>query len=1077
MAITKDKLLPPSKSTVSMNFLPKTKKINTSKLLSPVEDKNEDNDNNILNSIGKKVLRIRDIFASTTLFKKKQTEKNRIQKEEETSDKNEKELENKQKDKDNKFKVPSIPGLGFLGFLKNFIFKTLIGYFVYNLIPHLPKLIDFIKLATPVFNFLLDWGGKALDGLLTFIDWGYKAIDKTEKFIKDMGGDNALKMFKKFEGAFTAFINGALIFGMLASGKGKGPGGGRGGGPGRGGRDGLYETRKARRGVSRVTTERGMNFRNDRTTGGTYKSGLRLASARIEKLAKAGKLTFDGKSTTDIGFQQRKGETDVMKKYVDKFGRDAAVRRFGQESVEGLGGKYARSGVTNLARKGFSMAPQRAALKFLGTGPAKFLTKGLAKIPVIGGLIDFAINLAMGEPIGRAAAKAVGSTAGAALGTLIPVPFAGTILGGYLGDIAGGMLYDSLTGGEKQKAAGGGRITRGGKSTSGPIKRTIKKAKRTVKIQPTKVKPGASVGGEEKIKKIFPEVKTGDKGKKVDTLGYMKSSYDKSSSIPGFGGLFGIHSKAQLGQKPSGLDYQNAAAGLNAWMQRTFSSEIMRTGGAFAEGGSVDVGMFGSGEDMTNMIAKSLEDNISPRMNDIFNDLQKQLMLEKDKDIEKKGDTQFKDEEGGEVSLEGSGDPIELGARVAKRLMKDFGLSDFQAAGAVGNFLNEGMSQGTGDMRQGGVRGVPTYNGPNTMGYGWAQWTNADGGGPNDRLNKAMIYLGMKDKPRAWTNEDNYKVLKWELQGPYKSVIDQMKNAKSVDEATMIWLTKFEGINDGTGPKRINSAKQVVPKIAQVKTTNLNAEEAFSGNIGGEESWRFGRTGSMSVQAGWSHAHFQDMDGNVNNLIKDAIPLVKRMAGKGLKPELFNATPILAGKDNDYYANIIRSGISQHTHHPGAKFDINMPGFPRVPFSLKNPSFDPGGGGNIAFVPGSGRTMLMHMSQKTTGYLKGGRVLKPTFATLAEDGRPEFVFDADTTRGLDSLTPNLLDHLNAAKTKPQLMGVLQSYAGYENMGMQDIIVELPEPELIPVPVPMNRGTSSFIGGSNSDPYESLALIG
>ena len=90
----------------------------------------------------------------------------------------------------------------------------------------------------------------------------------------------------------------------------------------------------------------------------------------------------------------------------------------------------------------------------------------------------------------------------------------------------------------------------------------------------------------------------------------MKSSYDKSSSIPGFGGLFGIALKAQLGQKPSDLDYQNAAAGLNAWMQRTFSSEIMRTGGAFAEGGSVDVGMFGSGEDMTNMIAKSLQFNL-----------------------------------------------------------------------------------------------------------------------------------------------------------------------------------------------------------------------------------------------------------------------------------------------------------------------------------------------------------------------------------------------------------------------------------------------------------------------------------
>jgi len=777
----------------------------------------------------------------------------------------------------------------------------------------------------------------------------------------------------------------------------------------------------------------------------------------------SGKRGFD-KSGRRVG-------KNLQERYARRFGREQFLERFGRRNLRNLSGGM-RGGVRGTAKSVLGFV--RPLLKRI-------------PLPVVGALIDFGLSFALKEDPGRAAFKAIGAGLLGFIGGAIgaaggPLSIAGEILGSFAGEWAGGAIYDLFFGGKKPtpqkttKAATGGQVTRGGKPVGGAVTRTIKKAKRTVKVQPTKVKPGASVGGEEKIKKVFPEVKTGDKGKKVNTLGYMKSSYDKSSSIPGFGGLFGIQSKFQLGQKPSGIDYQNAAAGLNAWMQTTFSSEIMRTGGAFAEGGSVDVGMFGSGEDMTNMIAKSLENNISPRMNDIFNDLQKQLMLEKDKDIEKKGDTQFKDEEGGEVSLEGSGDPIELGARVAKRLMKDFGLSDFQAAGAVGNFLNEGMSQGTGDMRQGGVRGVPTYNGPNTMGYGWAQWTNADGGGPNDRLNRALIYLGMKDKPRAWTNEDNYKVLKWELQGPYKSVIDQMKNAKSVDEATMIWLTKFEGINDGTGPKRINSAKQVVPKIAQVKTTNLNAEEAFSGNIGGEESWRFGRTGSMSVQAGWSHAHFQDMDGNVNNLIKDAIPLVKRMAGKGLKPELFNATPILAGKDNDYYANIIRSGISQHTHHPGAKFDINMPGFPRVPFSLKNPSFDPGGGGNIAFVPGSGRTMLMHMSQKTTGYLKGGRVLKPTFATLAEDGIPEFVFDADTTRGLDSMTPNLLEYLNAAKTKSQLMGVLQSYAGYETGAEEVIEVVIPQSQMVPLPIPMPSGIGGFggmSGGSSDSSYDSL----
>ena len=49
-----------------------------------------------------------------------------------------------------------------------------------------------------------------------------------------------------------------------------------------------------------------------------------------------------------------------------------------------------------------------------------------------------------------------------------------------------------------------------------------------------------------------------------------------------------------------------------------------------------------------------------------------------------------------------------------------------------------------------------------------------------------------------------------------------------------------------------------------------------------------------------------------------------------------------------------------------------------------------------------------HDNHVHVAYLRGGRVNKPTFATLAEDGRPEFVFDADTTAGLDKLAPQLL---------------------------------------------------------------------
>ena len=61
---------------------------------------------------------------------------------------------------------------------------------------------------------------------------------------------------------------------------------------------------------------------------------------------------------------------------------------------------------------------------------------------------------------------------------------------------------------------------------------------------------------------------------------------------------------------------------------------------------------------------------------------------------------------------------------------------------------------------------------------------------------------------------------------------------------------------------------------------------------------------------------------------------------------------------------------------------------------------------------------------------------------IGEKG-PEFVFDANTTAGLDKLAPQLLEKLNFASTKPQLASILQSYASYDTMSPQTIIVQSP----------------------------------
>ena len=112
----------------------------------------------------------------------------------------------------------------------------------------------------------------------------------------------------------------------------------------------------------------------------------------------------------------------------------------------------------------------RNLMKAMGMGPgasglSKFLRPIFKRIPVFGPLIDFAVSLALGESVGRAAAKSVGAAVGGTLGSVL-FPGAGTILGGVVGDLLGGSVYDMLVKPEEQppKMAKGGMI--GGKPHS-----------------------------------------------------------------------------------------------------------------------------------------------------------------------------------------------------------------------------------------------------------------------------------------------------------------------------------------------------------------------------------------------------------------------------------------------------------------------------------------------------------------------------------------------------------------------------------------------------------------------------------
>ena len=79
-----------------------------------------------------------------------------------------------------------------------------------------------------------------------------------------------------------------------------------------------------------------------------------------------------------------------------------------------------------------------------------FTDNVFSRIPVIGPLVDFGINLAFGDPLPKAATKAIFAAIFGAIGMAAGsvVPGAGTLIGGVLGgltgDIIGGALYDMV---------------------------------------------------------------------------------------------------------------------------------------------------------------------------------------------------------------------------------------------------------------------------------------------------------------------------------------------------------------------------------------------------------------------------------------------------------------------------------------------------------------------------------------------------------------------------------------------------------------------------------------------------------
>ena len=942
-----------------------------------------------LSTIEKKVVQIDKLLKDSFLLSKKEDQMSRKDKEKQKFEGKEKELEGKKPSQIKGIKLPSLPKMGILDWIKNFITQTILGFFAVRLIEFLPQLLKILPVIIKVGDFFIDVGGKMLDGLITFVDWGYKAIDATRGFVKNLGGERLAQNFDKFAGAIDNIIEIAIITALATA-----DSGGEGGSPGR-----------------------GVGGRGIDTTG-------------------------------------RRVGVDAQNRYAQRFGRDQFAKRFGKQNLSNLGGKIGTKTVL------------------------KFVKPLVSRIPIIGGLIEFGLSWALGEPLGKAAFRGIGSVLIGAIGTVIGGPI-GAFLGSWAGGEAGGLLYDMFFGNKKVtpkgktvKAAGGG-ITKGRKSTGSSPKRNIKKKKkaRTISFTPRKIKPGANTGGEDKVQKLFPnpEKPSGLSGflgglfggnqqqqekpkeKSANPQEFLIKSNDVLGRTDFFGPFFTLAIKTVLGQKPDALDYKNAGRGLNTWMQTTFKSGSM----GFAGGGEVDIKQFFAGEDYTDIIARSVEDSVSKEVDMTIRDLAKELSLRPVGKEEMREENIRRGQEGGEGEAGpagSSGDKLTM----ARNLMRDLGLTASQAAGIVGNMAAEsGVENARPQGSRPGTKAPLKVDGK--TGYGLVQWTSK---GRQQALADFARSRGA-DLSKPLSMDIEYQFFLKEFRGAYGNVLSQIKNAPDVKTASTIFMQQYEipaGYKtEAKIMERYNMSKPVYDRLAKGEGKATEGKGTYIDsptNIGSSNVIQY-VTGDVNYKGDGKQFYYDraghGLPGNYHDHIAFATIAEKENAKRALR-----AANIKIGSE-------YRSG---DPGYHGKNLAIDVPGG-----QWGGTVYDPIDSRHFA---GSKRVRQILGIGQNAPRFHGGPILKTGYF-FGHKG--EYVIDKDS---LDLVGEDLIATINSIENQSQLiqkapsiiekLKSISNYTDYENQESKIVYIEVPS-------VDSGGGSTGMSKPSLSYDYSTIDTMG
>jgi murein DD-endopeptidase MepM/ murein hydrolase activator NlpD len=500
-------------------------------------------------------------------------------------------------------------------------------------------------------------------------------------------------------------------------------------------------------------------------------------------------------------------------------------------------------------------------------------------------------------------------------------------------------------------------------------------------------------------------------------------------------------------EEPTDRDYQNVGLGINMLIAKGIQDKQLKGGivAAFAEGGLVDPDVLSAAEtggDISNWVAKAFRGAIETGAQKTMRLMKEMREMKKIKEKTGSGENEY----GGDGDGGGGGSLTSgvWGPILDLIASKESGGSYTKMYGGKENpslvnmTLQEVSTFQAAHAKKTGSAAMGRYQFMNALGQG-----DAVGLKPTDKFspaNQDKMAVGLIVNKRKVTldmiksNPDEAMIrlgMEWAAIGMPKSMRGHRRMVAAGE-------TYYAG--DGMNKAHITPA-QMRAAFAKTVSGGYSQAELAKSQAGSSGSFSMGDT--ASVKGGKAFPLTKGRpgvgEGQVFNgprrgrrhagvdVVEKApwgkdpkLPINAYAAGKVIS-ERYNASdPYLSGLMIDHGGIQTRYLHATPSVRPG---DVVKAGQPIGRL------LNLGGQTHLHFEAYQGSKLLNPTSMlNASAYAKGGRVYKKTFAMLGEKGTPEFVFDYDTTRGLDSLAPRLLDKLNRAKTKPQLARILEFYA-------------------------------------------------